>query len=70
MNYVSVRSSTLQAVGYDGLLQTLAVRFRNGSEYEYFGVPSTVYRALMAASSQGRYFSSHIRDVYRYRRTR
>lgn len=56
MNYVSIDSSTLDAIAYDEGSSTLGVRFKNGSEYEYSGVPESVYRGLLAALSAGQYF--------------
>jgi len=56
MNYVSVDSSTLDAVGYDESSAVLAVRFKNGGEYEYDAVPESVYRGILAAQSAGKYF--------------
>jgi hypothetical protein len=71
MNYVSVRSSTLEAVAYDETSSTLGVRFRNGSEYEYSRVPESVYRGILSAPSAGRYFQTHVKDAgFRFRRVR
>jgi hypothetical protein len=71
MNYESVDSSTLAAVGYDAASSTLGVRFKNGSEYEYSGVPESVYRGLLAASSPGKYFEANVKKAgYRFRKVR
>ena len=55
-----VQSSYLLAVGYDPKHQLLEVAFRNGSVYQYFGIPENEYQGLMAAPSKGRYFNAHI----------
>lgn len=67
MERVSVVSSNLAEVGYeDG---TLEVAFRNGSVYQYYGVPAEVHSGLMAASSLGQYFDRVIKKGgYGYRR--
>jgi hypothetical protein len=71
MNYVSIKSSTLTAVAYDETSSTLGVRFKNGSEYEYFGVPENVYRGILAAPSAGTYFDTNIKKAgYRFRKVR
>ena len=62
-----VQSSNLLAVGYDPSRQLLEVAFRNGSVYQYFGVPESEYCGLMAAPSKGQYFNAHIvRGGYDY----
>ncbi|MDB6112855.1 MAG: hypothetical protein JWR69_4605 [Pedosphaera sp.] len=63
---ISVRSSNLRAVGYDGEL--LVIEFHGGRVYEYYGVPSATHSGLMRASSHGTYFHRYIRDRYAYRR--
>jgi len=64
----AVMSSNLRAVGYDSGSQTLEIEFRNGGAYAYYGVSPWVHAALMTASSHGKYFHSHIRGKYEYRR--
>lgn len=62
----SVNSSNVAEVGYDASTMTLEVKFNNGSIYQYFDVPETVYQGLMRASSVGTYLSSQIKNNYRY----
>jgi hypothetical protein len=47
---------------------TLEVQFRNGSVYQYFDAPSSVYQELMSAQSVGTYLSQNIKGSYRYAR--
>lgn len=61
-----VESSNLASVGYDASSATLEIEFRSGGIYQYFDVPESVYRELMEAPSQGKFFHVHIRDKYRY----
>ena len=69
MQRTSVSSSNLASVGYDAATQTLEVAFVHGGVYQYFGVPESVYNGLMAASSHGSYFDSHVKKAgYRYRK--
>lgn len=60
---ISVASSNLSAVGYDG--SALYVRFINGETYKYPGVPKSLYDGLMSAGSKGHYFRVHIRTTYK-----
>lgn len=63
MQMISVSSSAIRAVGYDG--STLAVTFReSGRTYDHPGVPHSVYRGLMNASSKGAYYNAYIRGRY------
>lgn len=61
MNVKAVESTTLIAIGYDETREILQLEFRSHAVYHYFGVPGTVYEALMAAPSKGRYFNGTIR---------
>jgi KTSC domain len=62
----TVESSTLTTVGYDPVRLLLRLEFRSGAVYCYFRVPSTIYQALLAASSKGTYFNRHIRGYFSY----
>ena len=43
MVMISVSSSAIRAIGYDG--STLAVEFHNGRIYDHPGVPESVFQA-------------------------
>ncbi|WP_344204933.1 KTSC domain-containing protein [Nonomuraea bangladeshensis] len=64
----NVVSSNLDSVGYDALTQTLEIRFKNGSIYQYADVPLHVHLELMNAPSKGQFLARTIKGVYRYRR--
>ena len=59
---ISVSSSVIRAVGYDG--STLYGEMENGQTYDHPHVPESVYRGLMSASSKGRYYNRNIRGRY------
>ena len=63
MNIKSVESATLVAIGYDAR-EILQLEFRSHAVYRYFGVPGSVYEALVAAPSKGRYFNEAIRGRF------
>ena len=65
---ISVSSSDLAAVGYDG--GTLVIAFHSGGVYAYDGVPPWEYNGLMLAKSHGKYFHAHIEPYYACRRIR
>jgi hypothetical protein len=66
MKPVPVDSSTLAAVAYDRARATLRLEFRDRAIYDYFRVPPEVHRALLRASSKGRYFNHAIRGRFAY----
>lgn len=70
MQHVCVSSSNLASVGYDPQTNTLEILFHSGGLYQYFGVPPHVYQGLMSASSHGKYFHQHIKNIYRFRKLR
>jgi hypothetical protein len=63
MELIAVNSSAIAAVGYDGY--TLTVEFHTGRIYDHPGVPDSVYREFMNASSMGQYYNRYIRGRYR-----
>jgi hypothetical protein len=64
MNQVAVRSSSLAQVDYDSRRAILRVVFRDGTAYQYAGVPPRTYRGLLQADSKGAYFNQHIRSLF------
>ena len=68
MQRKSVTSDNLKSVGYDSVSGILEIEFKNRSIYQYSGVPESIYRGLMAASSHGTYHHQHIVDHYSYKR--
>jgi hypothetical protein len=66
----AVASSNLRSVGYDPDTETLEIQFHHGGVYQYASVPLATYEGLMNASSKGRYFASHIKERYLYRKVR
>jgi hypothetical protein len=63
-------SSVIRDFHYDPAERRLDILFISGRRYSYHEVPSEVALAMRRASSKGEYFNSHIRDRYRFTRTR
>nr|WP_203729905.1 KTSC domain-containing protein [Streptomyces sp. SID12501] len=53
----------MASVGYESNSGTLEVQFRNGSTYQYAGVPEAVFSGLMNAASKGRYLDVFVKKV-------
>jgi hypothetical protein len=68
MERINLDSSNLESAGYDENSQTLEVEFKNGTLYQYFDVPESIYAGLITAESPGGYLAQSIKGVYRYSR--
>lgn len=66
VSYTPVSSSNVAAVGYED--SDLYVKFNNGSEYKYSGVPSSIYEQLLNAPSVGSFLNSNIKGSYNFER--
>jgi hypothetical protein len=63
-----VESSLIYGVHYDPDIQELTVVSEStGGMYVYEGVPQEFYDALMAAESQGKFFTKHIENRFKWR---
>lgn len=65
-----MRSSSIEAAGYDSERQALRVRYAGGSTYDYVAVPGKVFKQLLEADSKGRFVNWSIKPFYRYTRVR
>jgi hypothetical protein len=65
---IRVKSSNIHSVGYDSQEMILQIQFLKGGVYKYYGVPETVFNALMRAESKGKFARRNIYYNYRYER--
>jgi curved DNA-binding protein CbpA len=63
---VTVNSSRLIDFQYKGT--TLIINFADGSSFEYFGVPRSVYNNLINSSTPDRFTRRHVYHEYVYRK--
>jgi hypothetical protein len=61
-------SGNLYMAGYDLDSHILSIRFKSGSEYEYYDVSRAVFVSLLRASSKGRFFHRYIKKRYKYKK--
>lgn len=66
MEMANVDSSNVAAIGYDMESSTLQVEFNNGTTYQYFDVPESLFEGLRDADSVGSYLASNIKGIYRF----
>ena len=62
----SLNSSAILRAGYNMSDRTLSITFVRNRTYTYYGVPPSVYLALVNAPSAGRYFNFNIRNRYSF----
>ncbi len=61
---VSVDSTVIEVIEYDSSTETLTVKFKNGSVYEYYGITKKMFEDFAVSPSKGRFFHRNIRGVY------
>ena len=68
VEWVPLESSVFTSAAYRAGARQLYLRFHEGNIYRYFECPRSVYRALLAAESKGRYFAQNIRNRFCFER--
>ena len=61
-------STAIERFDYDEAARELHVTFVGGAAYTYYRVPKSVYSALRAATSKGRFLNMFIKDRYDFRK--
>lgn len=64
MDLAPVKSSNIEAIGYDSDLKLLVVKFKDGGRYIYPNVPADVHARFISAESAGKFFHSDIRTAF------
>lgn len=59
-----INSSHIDKILYDFTTNTLKIRFKSGSVYEYANVEPSVYESFIHAESQGKFFNEQIKNNY------
>ena len=61
---MDVHSAAIQKIRYERERCKLFVRFQDGDEYVYVGVPEDVHRSFAHSPSKAHFFTAEIRDRY------
>lgn len=61
-----VKSSNIEAIGYDAAKKVLSVQFKVGGVYHYQGVGQAVYDSFEKAESIGKFHVQHIKNAYKF----
>ena len=65
---VIIKSTNLKFATYQTESKTLSVTFKNGTIYEYYGVPWDIFTKFRMSESQGKFLNSKINKIYEYRK--
>ena len=57
-----VKSSNIEAIGYDNATGTLKVKFKGGGLYHYENVSATQFEAFLNAESHGKHFHANFKS--------
>ena len=63
-----IKSSNIRKTEYDTETKKLIIEFNNGGRYEYEEVPLQLYTQFRMTESQGKFFSSKIAKVFKYKK--
>lgn len=62
MSMISVSSSAIAAIGYEG--GTLAVTFHNSGTYYHHGVPYGLFQRFLRSGSKGAFYNAYVKGRY------
>ena len=65
---VELNSSKLKAATYNTSTKDLIVTFKNNSEYEFNKVPWDIFTKFRMTESQGKFFTTEIKNNYTYKK--
>ncbi len=64
MKLHGVKSSNIQAIGFDPATKEMHVQFSSGHTYSYHGISEDQHKALINSDSIGGHFGKHIRPKH------
>ena len=64
--YNKIVASTIRDFSYKG--QTLEINFSEGTDYEYFDVPRSIYQKMVNSDSPARFARRHVYHEFVYRK--
>ena len=65
---IPVKSSNIAGIAYEPNQMILTVWFLNGSIYNYYDVPTSVWTSFQNADSKGKYLAANIKGRFGYDR--
>ncbi|WP_312187764.1 KTSC domain-containing protein [Leclercia sp.] len=68
MNHHSVNSSRIASIAYDTRNETLEVRFRDHSAWQYQSVPVRIFNDFLSVVSKGRFYDGVVKGKFKERK--
>jgi hypothetical protein len=68
--FVEINSSNLLSATYNTESKILSINFKNNSIYEYEKVPWDVFTKFRMTESQGKFFTTNIKNSYTFKRVK
>lgn len=65
---LSIKSSNVDAIGYDSDANELHVKFRSGGHYIYSAVPPELFDEVKSSDSIGRFLSKRVKGAFEARK--
>jgi len=60
-------SSNLNSIRYSEEEEVLEIEFKRGGTYQYKDVPMNIFEEFCNAESKGKFFTTKIKPIYKYR---
>ncbi|MDX8128562.1 KTSC domain-containing protein [Methylomonas sp. BW4-1] len=64
MQMQSVKSSTIDVIGYDEQTHKLRVSFKDRQAQDFCHVPEHLFAAFLKARSKNRFYKRHFQDLF------
>lgn len=61
---VYLNSTAIHSVEWNPTTRRMIIVFTSGGAYPFCGVPESIYRGLISASSAGAYYNAYIKGRY------
>jgi len=68
MNHHAVKSSRIASIAYDKCNETLEVRFRDHSTWQYQSVPVRIFNDFLNVVSKGRFYDGVVKGKFKERK--
>lgn len=67
MNFIS---SVIAAINYNPKTMVLTISFKDNTIYDYYGVPESIAKNFLTATSKGKFYAHHIKGFFNSQRIR
>ena len=64
MERASINSTMITSIGYDSSTGTLEIEYKDGSVWQYYDFPETMWNEFQYAESQGKYWHRNIKGRF------